>query len=150
MVNINKRIAKLIFITAGLCFLVAPVQARNEMKEFSIKNLKELDVYDTKLGNEIKFYFGTELPEVQKRYGEWASLKKTNAFNKTDEYACQWAMLSALLSLEKRAIREGGNAVFIKTNNDHSPKSSSTVFECEVGNVIASVAVLGTVVKINR
>ena len=150
MININQRIIKLIFITASLCFLVAPVQARNEMKEFSIKNLKELDAYDKKLGDEIKFYFGTKLPKVQKRYGEWASLKKTNAFNKTDEYACQWAMLSALLSLKKRAIREGGNAVFVKTNNDHATKANSAAFECEIGNIVASIAVLGTVVKINR
>lgn len=133
-----------------ILLLSTPAQARNEYKEFSIKNLKSLEAYKSRIGDEVKFYFGSKLPKVQKRYGEWPSLKKTNAFNKTDEYACQWAMMSALLSLKKRALREGGNAVFVKTNNDHREKTNGTNFECEIGNIVASVAVIGTVVKIAR
>lgn len=52
------------------------------------------------------------------------------------------------LSLKKRALAEGGNAVInIKTNNDHREINNSKTFECEVGNIIASVALIGTVVK---
>ena len=124
--------------------------ARNDYKEYSIAEAMALDVYKSKLGNEVRFYFGDSRPHsVNQTFGEWPSLKKTNAFNKTDKFACQWAYLSALLSLKKRAIAEGGNAVInIKSNNDHNIKSSSETFECEVGNIIASVAVLGTVVRI--
>lgn len=140
-------------ISSCLVFILlisSPAQARNEYKEFSIKNLKELDAYQSKVGDEVKFYFGTKLPKTTRRYGEWPSLKKTNAFNKTDEYACQWAMISALMSLKKRALREGGNAVFVQTNNDHRKKASATNFECEIGNIVASVAVIGTVVSVGR
>ena len=130
--------------------LTASAQARNDFKKFSIADAMALEVYKNKLGDEVQFYFGdSNTRTVLKKYGEWPTQKKTNAFNKTDEYACQWALLSALISLKKRALSEGGNAVInIKTNNDHVVKSDSTMFECEVGNIIASVALLGSVVKL--
>ena len=135
-------------LLAVLLITSTQASARNEYKEFSVADAMALEVYKTRLGTEVKFYFGDNKPtKILKTYGEWPTLKKTNAFNKTDEYACQWALLSALLSLKKRALREGGNAVTVKTNNDHRLKSSSSNFECEVGNVVASVALIGNVVK---
>lgn len=127
----------------------APAQARNDYKSFSIDDAFALEAFKTKLGNKVQFYFGNEKHgPVTKVYGTWPTQKKTNAFNKTDEFACQWALLSALLSLKKRALAEGGNAVIeIKTNNDHRELSNSQTFECEVGNIVASVALLGKVVK---
>jgi hypothetical protein len=142
-----KTLLTIIFTSFLLTSLSA--HARNEYKEFSIADLKALESYQNRVGNEVKFYFGaTSQVKIRKKFGEWPSLKKTNAFNKTDEFACQWAMMSALISLKKRALREGGNAVFIQTNNDHRAKTNPKMFECEVGNIIASVAVIGKVVKI--
>ncbi|HAW24027.1 MAG TPA: excinuclease, partial [Pseudomonas sp.] len=37
--------------------------------------------------------------------------KKTNAFNKTDEGACSWALQSALISMQQAAKAAGANAV---------------------------------------
>ncbi|MBX2849543.1 MAG: hypothetical protein KTR16_14575 [Acidiferrobacterales bacterium] len=133
--------------------VVAPqAQARNDYKEFSIAEAMALPQFKSKLGSEVRFYFGDSKPSgILNTIGEWPSQKKTNAFNKSDEFACQWALLSTLLALKKRALDEGGNAVInIQTNNDHRLISSSQTFECEVGNVIASVAVKGTVVKLDR
>ena len=127
-------------------------QARNDFKEFSISEAMALEQFKSKLGSDVRFYFGNNTPSgVTKTYGEWPTQKKTNAFNKTDEFACQWALLSGLLSLKKRALAEGGNAVInIKTNNDHREKSNSSTFECEIGRIIGSVALKGTVVKLAR
>ena len=123
-------------------------QARNEYKEFSVSEAMASERFQSALGSEVRFYFGNNKPaKIIKTIGEWPSVKKTNAFNKSDEFACQWALLSALKSLKARALSEGGNAVTIKTNNDHRIKSSSSTFECEVGNVVASVAVIGQVHK---
>jgi len=141
---------KIILITLSI-LLTTQAHARNEYKEFSVIETMQLEVFKNKLGDDVKFYFGDSLhSKIIKTYGEWPSLKKTNAFNKTDEYACQWALLSGLLSLKKRALREGGNAVIVRTNNDHRAKSNSKMFECEIGNIIASVALLGKVIKIKR
>lgn len=144
------RVIKVVLLVSVL-LISTQTQARNEYKEYSIAEAMDLEQFKSKLGNDVRFYFGSTPSGVSKKYGEWPTTKKTNAFNKTDEFACQWALLSALLTLKKRALREGGNAVVnIKSNNDHREKSSSQTFECEVGNVIASVAVKGTVVNLNR
>jgi uncharacterized protein YbjQ (UPF0145 family) len=143
---------KLLTILGCALLICAPTtHARNDFMEFSVESAFELDAYKRKLGDDVQFYFGTKhRGKVVKTFGTWPTQKKTNAFNKTDEYACQWALLSALLSLKKRAKAEGGNAVInIKTNNDHNERSSSETFECEVGNIIASVALVGTIVKLN-
>ncbi|NND00088.1 MAG: excinuclease [Gammaproteobacteria bacterium] len=138
----------IIGLVAVLLTVSTPASARNEYKEFSIADAMASEKIKSRLGDEVKFYFGDSRPaKTLKTIGEWPSLKKTNAFNKSDEFACQWALLSALLSLKKRALSEGGNAVLVKTNNDHRVKSSASVFECEIGNVVASVALLGKVIK---
>src|SRR5258706_15562506 len=59
----------------------------------------------------IPLYFGKKGPAVEKKLGEWTSNKKTNATNKSDQEACGIAFVSAALSLQERAKREGGNAV---------------------------------------
>ena len=136
-------------LLVGSLLISLQVQARNDIKEYSIAEAMALEEFKSKLGNDVRFYFGDAiLSGISKTIGERPSLKKTNVFNKTDELFCQWALLSTLLALKKRAIQEGGNAVTnIKTNNNHRIKSSSQTFECEVGNIIASVAVLGTIVS---
>lgn len=144
----------LIRISLAVLLLLVSFQshARKDYKQFSIAEAMASEAFKSRLGNDVKFYFGdSKTKKVIKRIGEWPSQKKTNAFNKSDEYACQWALLSTLVSLKKRALAEGGNAVInIKTNNGHRVKSNSKTFECEVGNVVASVAVLGTVVKLRK
>lgn len=75
--------------------------------------------------------------------------KKTNAFNKTDEEACNWVFLSAMIALKERAIKEGGNAVVdIKSNYKNNLTSSSDTFQCGAGTMIAGVALTGKVVKL--
>ena len=34
------------------------------------------------------------------KIGEWDTSKKTNGFNKEDKVACEWAFLSAMLTLQ--------------------------------------------------
>ncbi|POB08294.1 excinuclease, partial [Vibrio vulnificus] len=75
--------------------------------------------------------------------------KKTNAFNKTDEEACNWVFLSAMIVLKERAIKEGGNAVVdIKSNYKNNLTSSVDTFQCGAGTMVAGVALTGKVVKL--
>jgi hypothetical protein len=128
---------------------VASAHARNDIKEFPVASAMALDDFKTRLSGNVQFYFGdSHGRKIIKTFGKWPSLKKTNAFNKSDEFACQWALLSALISLEKRALSQGGNAVIVITNNDHIENASTDTFECEVGNIVASVALIGTVVTL--
>ena len=102
------------------------------------------------LGSNISFYFGdTKHPDIVKNYGEFRTNKKTNAFNKTDTEACNWAFLSAMKALRDRALKEGGNAVVnIRSNYKNNTTSSEENFKCGAGKFVAGVALVGSVVTI--
>ena len=142
---------RLILLQVLLLSLISPVSwARNDIQDYSIQEALSLEQAKEKLGNEIRFYFGNQKHGIiQKNYGEFGTNKKTNAFLKTDKQACTWAFLSAMIQLEKRAIHEGGNAVInIKSNYKNKETVSETTFQCGAGNVVAGVALKGTVVVI--
>lgn len=103
-----------------------------------------------KLVGGVKFFFGEQAhPEPEQVYGEFRTNKKTSSFGKSDEEACPWAMLSALISLHDRALREGGNAVInIKSNYKNVQFVSDTEYECGAGAFVAGVALIGTVVRL--
>lgn len=103
-----------------------------------------------KLDKEIRLYFGNQPhPAIAQRIGEWGTNKKTNAFNKTDKEACEWTFLSAVLELQERARKEGGNAVInIKSNYKNTLTSSETEYMCGNGALMSGVALKGTVVNL--
>ena len=140
----------LIFVLAGLvCLSVA--HAREDIVGFPIEPALSSDQAKEKLGD-VALYFGDQAhPKVVQKIGEWSTSKKTNAFNKSDQQACDWAFLTALITMQTRALREGGNAIInIKSNYKHVETSSETEYKCGVGNIIAGVAIKGTVVKIQK
>ena len=123
--------------------------ARDTRHRFPISDVVNNPEYSQRLRG-VSFYFGDQPhPKIEKSYGEWKTNKKTNAFKKTDEFACQWAMLSALLSLHKRAIDLGGNAVIgIKSNYKNQVFESEEHYECGAGALMAGVAFKGVVVEL--
>lgn len=126
-----------------------PAEARDDRQRYSVRDaLERADIQD-KL-NHVKLYFGdAPYPAVAEKYGEFQSNKKTNAFNKTDKEACQWAFLSAVIALQERAVAEGGNAVINVTSNyKNQPYSSQTDFECGAGKFVAGATLKGQVVKL--
>jgi uncharacterized protein YbjQ (UPF0145 family) len=83
------------------------------------------------------------------RLGSDVSNRKTNAVGKSDERACNWAFLSAMVTLERRAKQLGANAVInIVSYYKKDTMSSTTEFECHAGALIAGVALKGEFVKI--
>ena len=144
---------KLITKTAAALLLISlatATQARNEVLQFSIADTLALEKAKEVLGEEVRFFFGDQPhPQVVRRYGEWRTNKKTNAFNKSDRQACEWVFLSALKQLRDRAASEGGNAVInIRSNYKNNTTSSTETFDCGAGNVVAGVALIGDVVSI--
>ena len=144
-----KRVYMLV-IALFFSFTSNVVLARETISEFSIAEIMSLEQAKEKVGNEVRFYFGNQgHGSILKSWGEVSTNKKTNAFLKSDEEACTQAFLSALISLRNRTIKEGGNAVIkIKSNYKGKTTSSETTFQCGAGNVIAGVALKGTVVKL--
>ena len=130
------------------CFMTAELEARDTRHRYLISEVMNNPEYAARLEG-VTFYFGEQAhPETLEDFGEWPTNKKTNAFGKTDQFACQWAMLSALLSLHQRAISLGANAVInIRSNYKNQEFVSETHFECGAGAVMAGVAFKGTIVR---
>lgn len=129
-------------------FMAAEVEARDDRQRYLVSEVMNNPEYATRLEG-VDFYFGAQPhPGILQDFGEWPTNKKTNAFGKTDQFACQWAMLSALLSLHQRAISLGANAVInIRSNYKNQEFVSETHFECGAGAVMAGVALKGTIVR---
>jgi len=124
--------------------------ARDDIGNYSIKEALATPQAKTKLGTEVSFYFSNQPHgKALKDFGVFKTNKKTNAFNKTDKEACQWAFLSAMLALKARALQEGGNAVIeIQSNYKNKLTSSRETFQCGAGALMAGVALKGRVVTL--
>ncbi len=142
---------KLIILTLSLCSLFSVnAAARDDGLRLSIDDAMASNNFKSKLDGKVKLFFADQhypVPTAQR--GEFTTSKKTNAFNKSDQEACEWALLSALLTLQQRAVTEGGNAVVdIVSNYKHVEFSSATEYECHAGNLMAGVALKGRVVTL--
>lgn len=145
-----RKLLHLLFVV-GFVMASGASWARDDIKDYSIKSVLDSEQGKAKLGNEVRFYFGQQKPKgkIVKRYLTVSTNQKTNAFNKSDEEACQWVFLSAMIKLRDRAIREGGNAIIdIKSNYRNNLTSSETTFKCGAGAFVAGTALKGTIVKL--
>ena len=124
--------------------------ARDTQLKLPIKDAMEDAAAKEKLGTGVKFFFGPQTtPKAEKSLGTFTSNKKTNFVGKSDKEACEWAFLSAMISLRDRAIAEGGNAVInIQSYFKKNEFTSATEYECHAGAVTGGVTLRGTVVKL--
>jgi uncharacterized protein YbjQ (UPF0145 family) len=143
------RILSLI-IAGSLIATASPIHARDTKYLLPIETALAVKDAQDKLDGSIKFFFGNQqTPPILAKLGTDVSNRKTNAFGKSDERACNWAFLSAMVALEKRAQQLGANAVVnIVSYYQKVTMSSPTEFECHAGAVIAGVALKGDFVKI--
>lgn len=126
--------------------------ARDSQKMYPLYDALNTPAAKQKLDPNVKLYFGKQShPNVEKNIGEWGTNKKTNAFGKSDKNACEWAFLSAAITLQERAKTEGGNAVInIMSNYKNIETSSETEYMCGAGAIMAGVALKGEVVKLTK
>jgi len=148
----SEEMKKFLPLTITLAALVASgnVLARDDQSMYPLADALSTEAAKSKLDPSIKLYFGDQkTPKVTKTIGEWKTNKKTNAFGKSDKEACEWVFLSAVLELQERAQKEGGNAVVgIKSNYKNMERSSETEYMCGSGAVVSGVALKGTVVNL--
>lgn len=132
----------------GAAFATSQAYARDTIKTYPVD--EALKSEPGKVNDDIALYFaGQPHPGVQKTIGQFATNKKTNAFGKSDMRACEHVFLSAVIELQDRARREGGNAVInIKSNYKNDLRESATEYTCGAGAVIAGVALVGDVVTL--
>ncbi len=147
--NKMKQLAYLVLISM-LLFSFSAGYARNTLLKVSIEDALTWGESEGVLKSSVRLYFGDQQhPEIERILGTYTSNRKTNAVGKSDQKACKWAFLSAMVTLQDRAIDEGGNAVVnIRSNYNRNDFSSTTEFECGAGAVMAGVSMVGDVVKL--
>ncbi|SRR5450830_26345 len=144
---------KITTIAISIALLVAsalPAQARDTQLMLSIDEGMQTPTADTKLDGSVKFYFaGQKHPMVLKKMSSDVSNRKTNAFGKADNVACNWAFLSTLIAFQEKAKELGANAVInmVSYYNQHEMASDSQ-FECHAGAIMAGVAIKGDYAKV--
>jgi len=144
-----KQLTYLVLIST-LLFSFSTGQARNTLLRVSIDDALAWGEEEGVLKSSVRLYFGDqEHPGIERNLGIYASNRKTNAVGKSDQKACKWAFLSAMVTLQDRAITEGGNAVVnIRSNYNRNDFSSTSEFECGAGAVMAGVSMVGDVVRL--
>jgi uncharacterized protein YbjQ (UPF0145 family) len=147
-----KRIAAAVLTVMFSLVTTWPAEARNTKHLLPIAEALAVKDAEEKLQGNIKFFFGDqETPKILAKLGTDQSNRKTNAFGKSDEKACNWAFLSAMIALERRAQQLGANAVVnIVSYYDRKVMSSRTEFECHAGAIIAGVVLRGEFVKVEE
>jgi len=145
-----KKVTCSTIILASALSVAAPAYARDTKYLLPIAAALEVKDAKDKLDGSIKFFFGNqETPKVLTKLGTDVTNQKTNAVGRSDERACNWVFLSAMIQLEKRAKQLGANAVVnIVSFYKKDVMSSPTEFECHAGAIIAGVALRGEFVKI--
>jgi hypothetical protein len=152
-----RKLADKLFAGAGVALMTAallatsPVaDARDDRSKFSLEPALAKAQASGKLAPGVKLFFGTQKhPTPTAKLGSTRTNKKTNFFNKTDVEGCEWAFLSAMISLTQYAQKVGGNAIVnIRSNYKNVEFSSETEYECGAGNVTGGTAFVGDVVKL--
>ena len=140
----------LIFSIAFVCLISTSAIARDTTHHFSIADAMERSDFKEALNPDVRFYFGKQAYPTPVSTGpEVVSNKKTKAFKRTDSEACEWVLLSALLSLQDRALREGANAVVdIVSYYKRKEFTSDTEYECHAGAIMAGLTLKGRVVTL--
>ncbi len=134
----------------ALLAVASTAQARDTRVEQSLRELVSSQAArDAGIDGSVRFYLAGEKVNVQQRFGEDVTNKKTNAANKSDEEACRWVALSALRALQDGAKSRNANAVVdIVSYYKKNEFKSATNYECYAGTLMAGVALKGTYARV--
>ncbi len=138
---------------AALISTVAPAQARDTKLLFPIAGAMAENDAKTRLGDDVQFFFGDQKPagKVLENLGSDKTSQKTNSVGKSAQTSCNWAFLSAMLQLKKRANALGADAIInIQSNYNNQPHSSDTEYECHDGALMTGVALKADFVRLKK
>ncbi|MFD2640612.1 hypothetical protein [Pseudomonas japonica] len=135
-----------------LCALPGLSQARDTALYLPFEKVVQQMYNEGKLDKSLKFYLAGVQPKgkVSVVTPGVSTNKKTNAFNKSDEEACEWALQGALLTLQEAAKRVNANAVTnIVSYYKKNERKDATTYECHAGAFIGGVALKGDLSRVD-
>ena len=94
----------------------------------------------------IPLHFGKASGKVVK--ADVVTNRKTNAVGKSAEEACNWAFLAGVKQLQAAALKNNANRVSnVISYYKKQPYTSTSQYECEVGNLMVGVALKGDLAR---
>lgn len=138
-------------LTVAAVLAISPhADARDDRLKLPLASALKKAQESGKLPGRVKLFFGKQaFPKPTQEMGQTRTNKKTNFMNKSDKDACEWAFLSAMISLTQDAEQRGGNAIVnIRSNYKNVEFTSETEYECGAGNISGGTAFIGDVVKL--
>ncbi|MFC6277245.1 excinuclease ABC subunit A [Psittacicella hinzii] len=121
--------------------------ARNETSFHSVQETLASAQAKKVVDPNIQLFWGTDAPGTL-LLKDATTNRTTNAFAKADVNSCQWAFLSAVVQLQKKAKELGGTKVTnIFSTYKGSNFKSATQYECHAGNLISRVSLTGDIKK---
>jgi uncharacterized protein YbjQ (UPF0145 family) len=146
-----SQVLRVVFLASLVALTPMVAGARETFHDFEIKQAMDSDVGKSKLLGVPVHFAGQSHAKVASDMGVFTANRRTNAFNKSDEQACRIAFLSAVIALQSRAQKLGGDAVVdIKSITKNRNLESATQYRCAAGNVVANVVLTGRVVKFKK
>ncbi len=145
------RYAVLAAIATG-ALASAPASARDTKYLLPIQDVLDMPEAKEKLDGSVRFFFaGQRTPKVLETKGSDVSNRKTNGVGKSDEEACRWAALSALLSFQDKAKTMDANAVVnLVSYYKKNEMASADQYECHAGAVVVGVALKGDYARVGN
>ncbi|WP_420991773.1 excinuclease ATPase subunit [Cupriavidus sp. 30B13] len=146
-----KHAVSILAATAAAAMLLStPAAARDTKYMLPFKDVLDMPEAQEKLDGSVKFFLaGQAKPKVLESKEEDVSNRKTNSFGKSDEEACRWAALSALIAFQDKARSLGANAVVnVVSYYKKVEVASPAEYECHAGAVVAGVALKGTYARV--
>ena len=128
----------------------ANVLAKDDLRLLSIKEALSSHEAKSRLDPGVKLYFADQQhPRAEKSLGTWVTNKKFPLLNNKAKAVCESTFIDAVEELQRRALKEGGNAVVgIESYYDKMIRPSVDQYVCSVGYVVVGVALRAAVIKV--
>ena len=123
--------------------------ATDKVVHFAFNNAVVAATQSGKLDGSVKFYLADIKPDGQATVVKTVTVeKKTNAFGKQDQVTCDWALQSALISLQDDAKEVGANAVVDIVSDYDNEYRDNEKYECHVGFLMSGVVLKAKLAKL--
>ncbi len=139
-------------LSLAVLLAVSPVAlAADEILMMPIRPALESVDGRATIEGDVKFFFGKNRPaRVAHQYGNFVTNSKVHVFGRSTGEACNMVFINALEDLQKRARTIGANAVVgVVSYFRRREVSSDDSYECNLGSVVAGVALKGDLVKVD-
>lgn len=139
---------KLLLATIVALFASSVLYAKNEVQYFDLNSALQSAEFKRHLSGQITFKFGKGSGSNDTIIVPNLTSNKKARMSKSEEDSCQRALLNALITFEKRAVKEGGTKVVNLIGYYYKqPYDMKDKFQCGVGTLMTGVTLKGDIAK---